>query len=360
MRLIATRAAAAEADPLSSFDAETPVNPAPRRIRKGPLQPKVWIALGMSVVAVAAVALGVAWRYRVTAGPALVTVTIESTPAGAEVLTGGTSRGRTPLALQVRPGLQAIEVVYGTDRIPVRLTAVSGSSVTQHVVFGAPRPAPVDASLVVTTDPARLKVAVDDVPRGVSPVTVTGLTAGAHRVRVTSANGSTEHLVDLKAGESHSLVLSGARPPAAAVAPSPAAGGWLALASAIPLQLLEGGQVIGSSAVARIMLPAGSHDVEVANDELGFRARRKVQVVAGVVTGVKVDLPKAPLSINAIPWADVTVGAEHLGETPIGNYSVTIGRHEVTFRHPELGERKQTVVVGLKTPARVTMDFRTK
>ena len=47
-----------------------------------------------------------------------------------------------------------------------------------------------------------------------------------------------------------------------------------------------------------------------------------------------------------------------IGETPIGNRAVPIGRHEIVFRHPELGERRQMVDVTLLAPARVSVDMR--
>jgi hypothetical protein len=35
-----------------------------------------------------------------------------------------------------------------------------------------------------------------------------------------------------------------------------------------------------------------------------------------------------------------------------------IGRHEVVLRHRELGERRESVLVTLGQPARVSVDFR--
>lgn len=357
MKLIATRrASAAEADPLESFGSELAERQSTRpSLNWSPLTR--WIVIGVAVLIPASAALGMVLQRRWAARPAVVTVTIESTPSGADVLVGGASRGRAPLTLQVAPSSQSIEVVHGTDRIPVQINAAAGSVVTQHVVFSQTAAPATAASLVVSTNPARLKVSVDDVARGLSPATISGLPPGAHRVRVGSGKGETERSVDLQSGQTLSLVLDA---PSAAPVSAAATGGWLTVASAIPLQLSEGGQVIGTSAAARIMLPAGTHDLEAVNEELGFRARRKVRVTAGAVSAIRFDLPKAPLSMNAIPWADVTVDAQHVGETPIGNYSVSIGRHEVIYRHPELGERRQTVIVGLKSPARVTMNFTAK
>jgi hypothetical protein len=46
-----------------------------------------------------------------------------------------------------------------------------------------------------------------------------------------------------------------------------------------------------------------------------------------------------------------------MGQTPLGNLSVTIGNHEVVWRHPQLGERHQTVKVTAGAPVRAGMDL---
>jgi len=66
------------------------------------------------------------------------------------------------------------------------------------------------------------------------------------------------------------------------------------------------------------------------------------------------------LSINATPWADVWIDGQSAGQTPIANLQVTLGGHEVLFRHPQLGERRQTVVVNGQSPTRISMDLRTR
>jgi hypothetical protein len=54
------------------------------------------------------------------------------------------------------------------------------------------------------------------------------------------------------------------------------------------------------------------------------------------------------------------VDGEKAGDTPIGNFSVAIGKHEVTFRNPELGEAHQNVTVTMSGPARISIDLRKK
>ena len=79
-----------------------------------------------------------------------------------------------------------------------------------------------------------------------------------------------------------------------------------------------------------------------------------------VTTTFKVEWPKGTVAVNAVPWAEVWIDGDRIGETPIGNLSLPIGPHEIVFRHPELGELHHAVTVTLNTPARVSVDLRKK
>jgi hypothetical protein len=57
--------------------------------------------------------------------------------------------------------------------------------------------------------------------------------------------------------------------------------------------------------------------------------------------------------VNATPWADVLIDGRPAGQTPLGNIELPIGPHEITFRHPELGERTRRVVVAAQGVSRV-------
>ena len=64
------------------------------------------------------------------------------------------------------------------------------------------------------------------------------------------------------------------------------------------------------------------------------------------------------LSINARPWADIWIDGQSAGQTPIANIPLRVGSHEIMFRHPQLGERRQTVQVDGVNPARIAVDLR--
>jgi hypothetical protein len=61
--------------------------------------------------------------------------------------------------------------------------------------------------------------------------------------------------------------------------------------------------------------------------------------------------------VNARPWADITLDGNSIGQTPIANLPVSIGSHEMVFKHPQFGERKQTVTVSVDGPNRIAVDL---
>jgi hypothetical protein len=138
------------------------------------------------------------------------------------------------------------------------------------------------------------------------------------------------------------------------------AAGWLSVSSPITLQMREGGRVIGSTELERVMLPAGDHDIDFSNDALGFQTSRRLKVTGGKSTVARIEVPNGIMSLNATPWAEVFIDGQRVGETPIGNLSRPIGRHEVLFRHPEFGERRETVIVTVGQTARLGVDLRKK
>ncbi len=146
----------------------------------------------------------------------------------------------------------------------------------------------------------------------------------------------------------------------AATAPSaqPVRSGGVRILSSFDLQVFEGDRVLGSSAGGPIVASAGRHELELVHNALGYRTRRVVTLRAGEVVSLSVPHPDGRISINATPWADVWIDGAHVGETPLANLPIPIGQHEVTFRHPVLGEQRRTAIVRFDSPARVSADLR--
>lgn len=132
--------------------------------------------------------------------------------------------------------------------------------------------------------------------------------------------------------------------------------GALTISSPLDLQILEGGKVLGTS-LGQLAVNEGTHLLEFVNELTGFRYSQSVTVRAGKMTNLSIAVPKGRVSINAVPWAEVLIDGAAQGQTPLANVSLPIGSHEIVFRHPQLGERKQTVVVKVEGLQKVTQTF---
>ena len=84
-------------------------------------------------------------------------------------------------------------------------------------------------------------------------------------------------------------------------------GGWISVRAPFNVDVLENAEVIGTGDIAKMMLPAGRHDIVLVNRALDYREARRIDVAAGSTTAVRVDPPVATVSANARPWADVTI-----------------------------------------------------
>jgi hypothetical protein len=133
--------------------------------------------------------------------------------------------------------------------------------------------------------------------------------------------------------------------------------GGVRLSAPIELKVLQGDRVLGSSADGPIVTTAGTHQLDFINPSLGFRASRPVTFRADEITTLAVAVPPGRLNVNAEPWAEVWIDNRPMGETPLANLEIPIGEHEVIFRHPDLGERRQNVIVRADTVARVSTVF---
>jgi serine/threonine protein kinase len=281
------------------------------------------------------------------------TLIVNTTPAGAAVAIDGQPRGTTPLNATLAPGEHLLEILVNegeTRKIPVTITA--GSQVSQFIEL--PKITPGTGKLQVRSEPSGARVTVDGHVFGRAPVTIEGLTPGSHQVTLENDLGAVKETVTIEAGATASLVVPMSTPQGAPVS------GWIAVSAPAVVQIFEGGRLLGTSRVDRIMVSAGRHEIEMVNEQLGFRTTQAVQVGPGQTATIRPEWPKGALALNALPWADVFMDGKLIGETPIGNIAVPVGTHEVVFRHPDLGEQRVTTTVTLGAPSKVSVDLRKK
>lgn len=292
-------------------------------------------------------------RFLAVPAPTTGTVVVTTNPPGAEVVLDGEPRGVSPTTLTVDAGSHVLELRSGGEPRLIPLEVAAGAHLAQYIELGSGQGpvTSVSGSLQVRTEPAGARISVDGIARGVSPVTVADLPPGEHTVIVETDAGATTQTVMVEAGTTASLV-------AQLPAQSGPASGWISVTTPKSVQLFEDGRLLGSSDTERLMVPAGTHQLDIVNEAIGYRETRTVQVTGGKVSTIAVEFPSGTIALNAAPWADVWIDGERVGETPIGNLPVAAGPHEVIFRHPELGEQRHMITVTLAAPARLSVDMR--
>lgn len=325
-----------------------------QRVRE---MPKPWLA--GAALAVIAVTSGVTLlgRWSANAGEVAAeagTLLVSTNPPGASVFLNGTPRGTTPLSVEIEAGQHELRLVSGGTIRTIPVTVTAGAEVSQFVEMPAAEEA---GTLHVRSDPPGAEVSIDGQPFGRTPITAAQLLPGTYSVVVRGESGVVSESATITAGEVTTL---GVRVPAAEalVTAGAAPQGWILVTAPETLLVYADGALIGMSGADRLAVPAGRRVLELVNESLGFRETRTVTIAAGQSARLRPNWPEGSVSINALPWAEVWVGGQALGETPIANVRLPIGTHEVIFRHPELGERRAAVTVRQDLPARLSTDLR--
>jgi hypothetical protein len=334
-------------DPDAPFTAPAPPPATPQPARRRPW--RMIAAAAALLVVLGGGAFAAAMFYAGPgASPEMGTLIVESNPPGVPVFVDGVDRGVTPARITLAPGSHILELRRGVPRV-VPFTLVAGAQVTQYLEFAE---VPLLGQLVVQSEPAGARVFVGGVERGVAPITLGDLAAGEHEVTLQTEVATSRHTVVVPAGGTASLVV-----PIAGATSGPVSG-WVSIKAPFRMEIYEQGRLLGTNDVDRLMLTAGRHALELVNDSLGYRVTRVVQVPPGRTATIELELPRGVVNLNATPWAEVWIGGEKVGDTPLGNLSVPIGSHEVIFRHPQFGEKRHAISVTLGAPVRVSVDMK--
>jgi serine/threonine-protein kinase len=277
------------------------------------------------------------------------TAVFNSSPNGAAIEIDGVARGVTPLKLTIAAGAHTVTVTNEGVSRTLPLSVDPGATVSQFVELAVEQPS-ARGRLEIESEPPGAAVRVDGALRGTAPVSVADLAVGDHKVSVSNGDTTVNRTVNVTAGATATVVVSTNGSAAASA-------GWVAIVAPFEMEVREGPTLVGTTRADRLMLPVGAHDLTLTNAEFEFAARRTVNVAAGKTSSLSLTLPTGKLSVNASPWADVSVDGRPAGTTPLGNLTVPIGRHEILFQHPQLGERRQTVSIKAQTPTRIGVDL---
>ena len=222
---------------------------------------------------------------------------------------------------------------------PVTSTAPETSSAAPPAVNAASTRGRIE----IETEPAGARVLLDGKAVGDSPLSLDNIAAGRHTITLVSASGSIKRTIRVDAGRTTNLDI-------------PIFSGWVGIFAPFVVEVSEGGKVIGTTEESRLMLSPGRHELTLVNRELGYAASRSVDIEPGEVRSITLD-PRGPVNLNASPWAEVFVDGRKVGDTPIAKLQLALGIREVTFRHPQYGERRMSVTVKGDSTSAVSVDF---
>jgi PEGA domain len=130
--------------------------------------------------------------------------------------------------------------------------------------------------------------------------------------------------------------------------------GTIRISSPIELKVFEDSRRLGSVPGADIKVPPGRHQIELVNQAFGYRLLQTVEVKAGQTVSVHVAPPHGWVTVDAAPWAEVSIDGQAAGRTPFGPLPLAPGEHQVTFQHPSGLTDRQRVTIKADTTTRVT------
>ncbi len=264
---------------------------------------------------------------------------IESVPAGLPFTVDGKDAGKTPFEATLPAGTHTIEFRY--KKLVRTLTVIvdPGSRVVQRVDW-LKKPS---GRLVVSSSAANsARVFVDGTLRGMTPLTLDDVGVGSHVVRFESAKGSVQRTVNVAAGETAQVDET--------IFP-----GWLLVNAPIELTVTEGTRIIRLDDRGQAMLPPGSHELHLENKALGYQEVRQVEVRPGETARLAITPPTSTLNVTATAPAEVWLDGVVVGQTPLADFAVEIGTHDLRVKSAA-GERRVTALVTVK-PFELNVDF---
>jgi hypothetical protein len=131
----------------------------------------------------------------------------DSRPSGAEVVIDGVLRGRTPLKLSLPVGSHALEIRADAGTRSLPLTIEAGTLVSQYVELSANLEGST-GRLDVSSDPTGAQVKVDGIAKGVTPLTLDTVEPGEHSVSLSRNGVNIVRTVKVSPGATASVMAS--------------------------------------------------------------------------------------------------------------------------------------------------------
>jgi hypothetical protein len=196
----------------------------------------------------------------------------------------------------------------------------------------------------VDSTPQGATVVIGGRERGVTPLTIENLAAGAHTMVLRSPSGTVERRVTVTADrttEVSEAIYSG----------------FVHVSAPFELVITREGQRLRLDEQNQLLLSPGVHRLTFTNPDLNFTVVREVDVTPGGRTRVAIVPESTTLTVTATQPAEVFLNGERIGETSIVRHSLPIGTHQLVVRSLANGVERQVTVTATSEPVTLDIDF---
>ena len=286
-------------------------------------------------------------------------ISVESSPAGADIYFDGNYRGRAPLTItDVWPGTYPISAEMTGYRTYTTTTSVSSDM--RSSVFCALTPMDTAGSLYVISSPADTGVTLDGLYKGKTPITLSNLAADTHILQLDSPGYyDWKSSVEVPAGGTKTI--------SATLNPMPGSSTrWIYVSSSpggasVTLDGSSAGQTPASGSLKLNTVSVGDHTVTLALS--GYKSySSRTSVLSNTVTEVSAVLVpegtssgKGAMAVSSNPsGADIFVDNNFVGISPLTTDEIAAGNHQVTFKMDGYEDYSTNALVNAGTTSSVS------
>jgi hypothetical protein len=295
------------------------------------------LAASVMVALLEGVAFGTAYWYVVPTETG--SLVIETTPAGIDILVDGRVSGHTPYSGALAPGRHVIELRQGTNTRVLPVEISSGVQTWQRVTWN--KGLKTGQARVTSTAP-NARVTLDGKELGVTPLTISTLSAGKHMVTVESNSGTVNTPMSVSPGETTELDV-------------PVYPGWVSVLASVELQIFEGERFLGTTESEKLLLSPGHHKLDFVSEPLGYRHAQMAVVTPGATAALSIVMPKVSVEIEGPAGTELFVDGDVAGKLPMKDLRLPLGTREFVFKLPGNDTRRQVVVLTNKAPMKVAV-----